>query len=294
MAASVTSPLLVIVGETASGKSGLALEIAERLNGEIICADSWTVYTGFDIGTAKPSAEDRERVPHHLLDVADPAQGFSAVFFQRLANQAIADIHERGKLPILVGGTGLYVDSVIYDYSFLPAPGPGIRQQLEALPLETLLARADGLGLDMSVVDIRNKRRVIRLIENNGQIPTKHGLRQNTIVFGLRIPRDQLQQRIEQRVDDMIAAGLEGEVAKLAERYDWSVEPMKGIGYREWQAYFMGQQTLEETRQRIIKATLGLAKRQRTWFKRNNSIHWLDNSDKVTATVDLTTTFLNK
>lgn len=287
-------PLIVIVGETASGKSSLALEVAERLDGEIVCADSWTVYAGFDIGTAKPSAEDRERVPHHLLDVADPAQGFSAVVFQRLANQAIADIHKRGKLPLLVGGTGLYVDSVIYDYSFLPAPEPGIRQRLESLSLESLLAQADKLGLDTSTVDIRNKRRIVRLIENNGQIPTKHDLRQNTIVCGLRIPRDQLQQRIEQRVDDMIATGLEDEVAKLAERYGWSVEPMKGIGYREWQAYFTGQQTLEETRQRIIKATVDLAKRQRTWFKRNNSIHWLDNSDKVTATVDLATTFLNK
>lgn len=294
MAPSVMPPLIVIVGETASGKSSLALEVAERLDGEIVCADSWTVYAGFDIGTAKPSAEDRERVPHHLLDVADPAQGFSAVVFQRLANQAIADIHKRGKLPLLVGGTGLYVDSVIYDYSFLPAPEPGIRQRLESLSLESLLAQADKLGLDTSTVDIRNKRRIVRLIENNGQIPTKHDLRQNTIVCGLRIPRDQLQQRIEQRVDDMIATGLEDEVAKLAERYGWSVEPMKGIGYREWQAYFTGQQTLEETRQRIIKATVDLAKRQRTWFKRNNSIHWLDNSDKVTATVDLATTFLNK
>lgn len=294
MAPSVMPPLIVIVGETASGKSSLALEVAERLDGEIVCADSWTVYAGFDIGTAKPSAEDRERVPHHLLDVADPAQGFSAVVFQRLANQAIADIHKRGKLPLLVGGTGLYVDSVIYDYSFLPAPEPGIRQRLESLSLESLLAQADKLGLDTSTVDIRNKRRIVRLIENNGQIPTKHDLRQNTIVCGLRIPRDQLQQRIEQRVDDMIATGLEDEVAKLAKRYGWSVEPMKGIGYREWQAYFTGQQTLEETRQRIIKATVDLAKRQRTWFKRNNSIHWLDNSDKVTATVDLATTFLNK
>ncbi len=294
MATSVTAPLLVIVGETASGKSSLAFEVAERLNGEIICADSWTVYAGFDIGTAKPSAEDRERVPHHLLDVADPAQGFSAVVFKRLANQAIDDIHARGKLPILVGGTGLYVDSVIYDYSFLPAPEPGIRQRLEALSLDLLLEQASELGLDTGTVDTRNKRRVIRLIENDGQIPTRQDLRKNTVVCGLRIPRDELRQRIEQRVDDMLAAGLEGEVAKLAERYGWSVEPMKGIGYREWQAYFIGQQTLDEIRQQIIKATLDLAKRQRTWFKRNNSIHWLDNSDKVTATVDLATTFLNK
>lgn len=284
------SPLIVIVGETASGKSALAMELAERFNGELICADSWTVYKGFDIGTAKPSAEDRARVPHHLLDVADPRDGFSAVLFQKLATQSIVDITSRGKLPILVGGTGLYVDSILYDYSFLPPSEPELRAELNAMTLEQVLDRADELELDTTGIDLRNKRRVIRLIENNGVRPGKHELRGNTLVLGMKVEREHLLERITQRVDAMLAAGLENEVRELAERYGWDAEPMKGIGYREWQQYFAGTQDLAETRERIIKASMDLAKRQRTWFKRNNGIQWV--SDRGYA-VDLVTTFLN-
>lgn len=288
------SALLVIVGETASGKSSLGLELAERLNGEIICADSWTVYKGFDVGSAKPSAAEQRRVRHHLLDVADPNDGFSAVLFQRLANQAIADITARGKLPIMVGGTGLYIDSVLFDYSFLPPSDLTLRQKLNAMPLAAVLAKADAMGLDSSGIDRRNKRRVIRLIENNGQLPTRQGMRTNSLVLGLRVPREELDERIEQRVDAMLAAGLADEVKQLAERYAWQVEPMKGIGYQEWQGYFAGTETLEQVRRRIIKDSRDLAKRQRTWFKRNNSIHWLDDRSKITEIVDLVTTNLNK
>ena len=286
-------PLVVIVGETASGKSRLALELAERFNGEIICADSWTVYKGFNIGTAKPSAADQARVRHHLLDVADAKEGFSAVVFQRLANEAIMDIQNRGKLPILVGGTGLYIDSVIYDYGFLPPSSPELRAELNSMSLEEVLARADGLGLDTAGIDLRNKRRVIRLIENNGVRPSKKSLRDNTILMGLSVPREQLQANMERRVDAMLAAGLEDEVRNLAEDYGWDTEPMKGIGYAQWKAYFEGTQSLDETRTKIIKATLDLAKRQRTWFKRNKSIHWLATEDKIAEAVDILTTALN-
>ena len=285
------SPLVVIVGETASGKSALALELAERFNGELICADSWTVYRGFDIGTAKPTAQEQARVPHHLLDIADPREGFSAVIFQRLAKEVIADITARGKLPILVGGTGLYIDSILYDYGFLPPSDPALRAELSALSLAAVLNRADELGLDTTGVDTRNKRRVIRLIENNGLQPTKHELRDNTLVLGLQVPRDELRARVTARVDTMLAAGLENEACELAGLYGWDAEPMKGIGYREWQPYFAGTQNLDETRERILKATMDLAKRQRTWFKRNNGIQWL--SDRSYA-VDIVTTFLNK
>lgn len=284
-------PLVVVVGETASGKSALAMELAERFGGELICADSWTVYKGFDIGTAKPSAEEREKIPHHLLDVADPAEGFSAVIFQKLAKQAIADIGSRGKLPILVGGTGLYIDSVLFDYSFLPPSDPALRQELNNLSLVEVQQRANRLGLDMSGIDAQNKRRVIRLIENNGMQPTKRTMRENTLVLGIATDRDQLLDRITRRVDAMLAVGLEGEVRELAECYGWQVEPMKGIGYREWWEYFVGTQNLPETRERILKASMDLAKRQRTWFKRNNGIQWLyDRSEAV----DFVTTFLNK
>jgi len=289
----MVAPLVVVVGETASGKSALALQLAEKFNGEIICADSWTVYKGFDVGTAKPSAAEQARVPHHLLDVADPAEGFSAVVFQKLANAAIQDIVGRGKVPFLVGGTGLYIDSVIFDYSFLPPSDPSLREELNALTLEEVLARADTLGLDTTGIDLRNKRRVIRLIENNGVRPTKKQLRANTTILGMSTDRDELRGKIEQRVDAMLVAGLEEEARRLSEQYGWEAEPMKGIGYSEWKDYFSGAKTLDETRAKIIKDSMDLAKRQRTWFKRNNSIHWLANRDKYTEAVEFLTTILN-
>jgi tRNA dimethylallyltransferase len=287
-------PLLVIVGETASGKSSLAMELARELNGELICADSWTVYKDFDIGTAKPSAVERAIIPHHMLDVADARGGFNAVVFQQMAQVAIDGIHARGHLPILVGGTGLYIDSIIYHYQFLPATPPDLRAELNELSLDELITRAEDDGLAVEHIDIRNKRRVIRLIENNGQLPTKKPLRAKTLVLGLQTPRDDLDARIAARVDAMLAAGLEAEVRQLATEYGWEAEPMKGIGYKEWKSYIEGTQDLEATRQKIIKNTKDLAKRQRTWFKRNKSIHWLDNRGPLSDIVDLITTHLHK
>lgn len=291
MASVTTGPLLVIVGETASGKSSLASEIAEGYNGEIIGADSWTVYRDFNIGTAKPSAEERTRIRHHLFDIVDAPDGFNAAQFKTLANRAIRDIHRRGKLPILVGGTGLYIDSVIFDYSFLPTGAPGERERMNNLAIKDLLLEASDKSVSLEGVDIRNKRRIIRAIETGGIKPIKHDLRPHTAILGLRVDSETLMGRIVKRVDAMISAGLEQEVAELASRYGWSVEPMKGIGYFEWRDYFNGTQSLEQTRERIISSTLKLAKRQRTWFKRNNSIHWITNREDY---VDILTTVLNK
>lgn len=287
------SPLLVIVGETASGKSSLALGLAQKLNGEIICADSWTVYKDFNVGTAKPNEEERRLVPHHLLDVAHPEEGFSAPQFQRLAWQAIDDISRRGKLPIMVGGTGLYIDSVLYDYSFLPSSNELQRQRLNDRSLDELLDKADAMGLDTSFIDRRNKRRVIRLIENKGQLPSRSHLRENTLVIGLRLERDELRQRVTHRVDAMLAAGLEREVRQLAKRFGWGIEPMKGIGYKEWRGYIAGNYGLEEVKAKISKNTMDLAKRQRTWFKRNKCIQWIDNREQIDNIVELSTTKLN-
>jgi tRNA dimethylallyltransferase len=284
-------PLLVVVGETAAGKSALAMSLAEQFDGELLCADSWTVYKGFNIGSAKPGADEQARIPHHMLDIADPVEGFSAAVFKRLAQQTIIDITARGKLPIMVGGTGLYIDSVLYDYGFLKPSDPARRAELNTLPLADLVVRAEAMQLDTSTIDLQNKRRVIRLIENNGQLPTKQALRQNTCIIGLHVPRDALVERVTLRVDSMLQQGLEYEVMDLSRRYGWDVEPMKGIGYREWREYFTGSQDVHETRLRIIKSTMDLAKRQRTWFKRNSSIQWVN--DRSSA-VEITTTFLNK
>lgn len=282
---------MVIVGETASGKSALALELAKKLDGEIICADSWTVRREVDIGTAKPSAEEQASIPHHLLDVAGPDEDFTAAVFKRLANKAIQDISDRGKLPIMVGGTGLYIDGVIYDYGFLPAGDRGDREELNKLSVEELIERISDLGIELGDVDKRNKRRLIRLIETNGAKPVKQALRPNTLIIGLKTDREILKQRIIQRVDHMIEAGLEGEVRDLVQHYGWDCEALKGVGYAQWRSYFEAQESLEITRQKIIKATLDLAKRQRTWFRRNKSIQWHNTPVNQTQIVESITTF---
>jgi tRNA dimethylallyltransferase len=285
-------PLIAIVGETASGKSELALVLAEQFNGEVIAADSWTVYKEFTIGTAKPNDVERKRVPHHLLDIAEPLEGYSAAEYKRHALAAIADIVSRQKLPILVGGTGLYIDSVLFDYSFLPPSSSDMRSELNNRSIDELLEMIRMAGYDLDGIDIRNKRRLIRLIESNGVRPNRDTeLRPNSLIIGLQVPREELRDRVTRRVDAMLASGLEAEVKTLAQKYGWDTEPMKGIGYREFHEYFDGPQTIDETRERIISASMNLAKRQRTWFKRNKSIHWISKQDDA---VDLITTFLNK
>ncbi len=286
-------PLLVLVGETASGKSALALQLAEQFNGELICADSWTVRRGCDIGSAKPSANEQARVPHHLLDVVEPDDDFTAAIFKRLANEAITEIASRGKLPILVGGTGLYVDGVIYDYNFLPEGRPGLRDELNTLTIDELLQRIKSTGLDTSEIDVRNKRRLIRLLETDGAEQTKAQLRSRTLVIGLQPDRAVLGERITSRVQDMLSSGLQQEVEGLALKYGWDCEGLKGIGYREWRPYFEGTQSLQQTQDRIISSTMQLAKRQRTWFKRSKSIQWFSTPVNYTHIDDLVTTFLN-
>jgi tRNA dimethylallyltransferase len=168
---------------------------------------------------------------------------------------------------------------VLYGYSFLPNGDE--RECLDKLTLGDLLTLAKQKKINLDGIDSRNKRRVIRAIEAKGQKPTKKGLRQGTMVVGLKLDSDELRKKIEQRTDKMLESGLEDEVKVLAEKYGWDIEPMKGIGYREWKEYFEGNQTLEQTRQRIIASTMGLAKRQRTWFKRHKNIRWFGSTDKA-------------
>jgi tRNA dimethylallyltransferase len=271
--------LLVIAGQTASGKSSLAMKIAEEFNGEIISADSWTVYLHFDIGTSKPPISQQKAVKHHLLDVRRATEGFNAPTFKQLATNAVKDIQKRGKLPILAGGTGLYIDSLLYDFGFLESVSGDSREELNQKTIAELLGLATSRGIDLTDIDTRNKRRVIRAIESGGQKPSKRALRANTLIVGIKLSPEVLNKRIEQRVDQMLADGLEDEVRQLSKKYGWEVEPMKGIGYLQWREYFKGQQTLEQTRQRIISATKSLAKRQHTWFKRSPDIQWFDSTD---------------
>jgi tRNA dimethylallyltransferase len=287
-------PLLVVVGETASGKTELAIRIAKQFNGEIICADSWTVRRGLDIGTAKPSQTERTEIRHHLLDVVAPDEDFTAAVFKRMTVHAIQEISDRGKLPILVGGTGLYIDSVLYDYGFLEQGDRKLRKALNELSVHELLQKAADMNLNTRNIDQGNKRRIIRLIETNGASPTKKSMRQNTLMIGLRTARQTLRLRIEKRIDDQINEGLQKEVRDLSQTYGWRCEGMKGVGYAQWMDYFSGRRSLEETKAEIVKATLDLAKKQRTWFKRNKSIHWIDNPVNWSEVVALVTTLLSK
>ncbi|HUD07422.1 MAG TPA: tRNA (adenosine(37)-N6)-dimethylallyltransferase MiaA [Candidatus Saccharimonadales bacterium] len=291
MATTRKQPLIVIVGETASGKTELASKLAKKLNGEVIAADSWTVYKDFDIATAKPSTKERRSVRYHMVDIVEPDGGFSAAEFKKLADLAIRDIQERGKLPIVVGGSGLYIDSLIYDYSFLPAPRKGLREELNKMSLSELQQLADSAGYDTLGIDLKNKRRITRLIENKGAKPKAGGARPDTLIIGLGLSRDDLDLRISKRLDQMLETGLEDEVRLLAERWGWDVEPMKGIGYREFREYFLGTKNLDETKQKISKNTRDLAKKQRTWFAHNKSIQWAINTEQAVA---IATTFVNK
>lgn len=284
-------PLLVILGETASGKSKLALQVAKRLDGEIICADSWTVRKGLNIGTDKPTDMDMMEVKHHIVNVVDPDESFTAVTFKQLANEAILDICERNKLPIMVGGTGLYIDSVVFDYGFLEDSKPEVRDYLNSLNIEELLNLIEEQGLEIADnIDRSNKRRLIRLIESGGRQPVRGELRSNTLLIGLNMdPKEQIKS-IEKRVDKMISEGLEDEVRILSSKYGWDCEALKGVGYKQWQRYFDETQSLDETRLQIISATNNLSKKQHTWFKRNKSIHWLNQPVSLEEVVDLVTT----
>lgn len=274
-------PLIAVVGETASGKSGLALEIARRYNGEIICADSRTIYKGMDIGTAKPSMQERAEIQHHLLDVVAPGEPFAAADFQRLAHQAILDITQRGKLPIIVGGTGLYVDSILFDYHFAGPADLQRRAALESLDLSELRMRIEQKGF-VAPYNEKNKRHLVRTLEREAAAPTDRGqMRAHTLVLGLSLSRSALRTRIEERVEHMFRKGLRKEVQELQERFGWESEALTGIGYREFKPFYMGDASMSEVKRRIVQDTLQLAKRQRTWFKRNPRIIWCSTAQEA-------------
>lgn len=284
-------PLVVIVGETASGKSSLAIKIASQYGGEVISADSWAVYRGFDIGTAKPTLDEQKDIKFHLIDVADPTNGYSAAEFKRSAIDAIEAISKNHRLPIMTGGTGLYIDSVLYDYSFMPAGEIKLREALNALPIEELITITKDKNINLKGIDTRNKRRLIRLIESDGERPKKSKLRPNTLIIGLKTEQANLNYMIRQRTEDMFRKGLETEARLLAKKYGWDVEPMKGIGYREFRDYFSGRTLIRDVQDKISTSTLQLAKKQRTWFKRNKSIHWVSSQAEA---LELVHKFLNK
>lgn len=269
-------PLVVIVGETASGKSSLAMEIARKFNGEIISADSWAVYKEMDIGTAKPSEEAQAEIKHHLIDLVRPDQDYTAGIYKEDALAAMSQIYTRDKLPIIVGGTGLYIDGVIFDFSFMKNVSKNIRERYNTLSLKQLIELCSSRGYDLTGVDIRNKRRLIRVLETEGEVPKRSELRGNTLVLGVKPGRTKLRKNIETRIDNMFKKGLKHEALAVSEKYGWDCEGMQGIGYKEFLSWHEGESSMQQVRGKILRDTLALAKRQRTWFKRNRSIVWLE------------------
>jgi len=281
--------LIAIVGPTASGKSAAGVEIAEAIDGEIIGADSRQVYTGLDIGTAKPSPEAMRRVPHHLIDVAAPDAEFNLAFYQQMATRVINDVFGRGKVPILVGGIGQYVWALLEGWVIPKAvPDLAYRAELEAEAetdpdgLYQKLRRVDPDAAER--IDRRNLRRVIRALEV--QRGTSEPFSAQTkkepppvesLIVGLTLPRAELYARVDARVDSMIESGLVAEVRGLLTHYNADLPAMSGIGYREIVRYINGELTFDEASTRIKHATHRYVRQQYNWFRlKDPRINWFN------------------
>jgi len=274
--------LLAIVGPTASGKSGLAMKIALQYGGEVICADSRTVYKGMDIGTAKPSASDQKAVRHWGLDLVEPGRRFTAADFKRYADAAIADIQNRGKLPILVGGTGLYIDGVLFDFSFIPRPGLGIRSRLESLSTEELQAEIRDRGYRMPV-NSQNRRHLVRTIEREGETGSrKPNIPESVLLVGLIPPDEILRARILERAEEIFKSGVVKETKKLVKRYGRdNFQSTAGIVYKISLKLIEGEINQKAAIELFKTADWQYARRQKTWFKRNPYIKWFESAEKA-------------
>lgn len=282
--------LVAIVGPTAVGKTAAAIEVAEKLGGEIISCDSMQVYKGMDIGTAKASLEEQRRVPHHLLDLVAPDEEFSVADYQEMARHKIHEITERGHIPILVGGTGLYYQAVVDDYYFFPMETQrSVRQYFEKVyeeyGLHYLYHVLENVDQEYAIkVGPNDKKRIIRALEvyqltgtpfSKFQLSNPHKYR--LVSFGLTMNRDLLYERIEQRVDMMFENGFLDEVLGLYKAgYGLDLNAMNALGYKQVYYYLEGLATREEVLHEIKLETRRYAKRQYTWFNKDKRIHWFD------------------
>lgn len=273
------SPLIVILGPTASGKTGYAIRLARLISGEIICADSRTVYRGMDVGTAKPTKHEREMVPHWAIDLVEPNQRFTLYDFQRYAQTKIGEIRERGHAPMLVGGSGLYIDSVIYDYQLSREPGFDMarRQRLESLSLSELKNYAISQQIELPS-DTQNRRRLIRAIEQGGVNKKCSQLIPNTIVIGIAADKETLRQRSTQRSQAMLDDGLINETAELLSKCG-ATEPLRRNAYGVVQQYLAGEIGVDELVPLMVRRDMQLVKKQLTWWRnqrRAGDIMWRD------------------
>jgi len=285
-------PLVVIVGPTAVGKTEFSIRLALKTNGEIVTADSMQVYRGLDIASAKPTIKERRGVAHHLIDIVDPDEAFNVAEYRTLAHQAIASVHSRGRLPILSGGTGLYVKAVLDEFLF-PDEGadPILRRELEQ---EAELLGPDALHDRLRAVDPaaaarihpNDVRRVVRALEVHARtgVPFSEHLKSKTapappyetLMFGLTRPREELYRRIDERVDEQIRMGLVGEIKEVLAKYGEPKIARQALGFKEIASYLKGERTLEEAVEILKRDTRRFAKRQYTWFRREDRIKWID------------------
>lgn len=287
--------IVILCGPTAVGKSALALEFAEKLNGEIISADSQQVWRELDIGTAKPSPAERKQVPHYLIDVASPDETFDVSRYAALADTAIAAITARGRLPIVVGGAGMYIRVLLYGLCEAPPQDLALRRQFavrlekEGLPaLYEELKKIDPAAAQK--IHPNDKTRTLRALEVHkitgkpiSELQQAHAFRHpryEALQIGLNCDRALLHEKISQRTDWMIANGWSEEVRELLKFYSPDSQALQSIGYRQLVAYLQGHIPLEEAVQKIKQQTLSLARRQLTWFRADPKIHWMDAANK--------------
>ena len=278
--------LICLAGPTASGKTALAVQLAKELDGEVVSCDSMQIYRRMDIGTAKPTPEEREGIVHHMLDVADPREDFSVSKYCQMATPIVEDILARGKTCILAGGTGLYMDSLIKGNDFAPFPSTGVRESLEQEETEVLLSRLKEID-SASAARLCDRRRIIRALEvylETGITMTEHNRRTQEIPpkftpLWLALDfenRQDLYDCINLRVDLMLEMGLLEEIRNLLDSgIPETCTAMQAIGYKEFVAALKGRGSIADAAEEVKKGSRHYAKRQLTWFRRNQAIHWL-------------------
>lgn len=291
--------LIILTGPTAVGKTALSLKLAKAVKGEIISADSIQVYRHFDIGSAKIMPEEMQGVPHHLIDVLDPRDGFSVADFQKMALAKMEEIYERGSIPIVTGGTGFYIQALLYQIDFKENEDDGYRKTLEDVYQreggDKLVAMLHELDAESAKsIDKNNIKRVIRALEyyhQTGERISEHNKREREkespyqfAYFVLNCDRALLYERIEQRIDEMIEKGLVEEVRALVDNYGLTKDmvSMQGLGYKEILQYLNGEISLEEAVYILKRDTRHFAKRQLTWFRRERDVIWVDKDALVT------------
>ncbi len=280
--------IICIAGPTASGKTALSIALAKELGGEVVSCDSMQVYKYMDIGTAKPTIEERDGIPHHMLDVADPGEDFSVSRYCEMAAPIVDDIIARGKTAIIAGGTGLYMDALIRGNDFAPFPSTGVREQLEQQPIEKVYAKLSEIDPEAAArLHLADKKRIIRAMEvylETGQTITAHNSRTQAqsprytpVWFGLSDEnRQDLYNRIDRRVEQMVQQGLVEEIKSLLCRgIPEKATALQAIGYKEFLQVLHGQDTVENAVAQVQQASRKYAKRQLTWFRRNSAMNWL-------------------